>query len=113
MASIGHDAWAIAHAKCSVWVKNKKCQKGENNDCLTSLKMLSAKNRPQKHLILEKREQFENGQNRPRCMQNAQFGSKIKNAKKNAKNDCLTSLKMLCAKKPIQETLNIRNMKTV
>ena len=27
MAKIGHDAWAIAHAKWSVWFKIKKAKK--------------------------------------------------------------------------------------
>ena len=27
MAKIGHDAWAIAYAKWSVWINNEKCQK--------------------------------------------------------------------------------------
>ena len=36
MAKNGHDAWAIAHLECSVWVKNYKRQKGAKNDCLTS-----------------------------------------------------------------------------
>ena len=27
MARVGHDAWAIAHAKCSVWVKIKNAKK--------------------------------------------------------------------------------------
>ena len=44
------------------------------------IKAVVRKSRSKKKLILEKREQFENGQNRP--MQNAQFGSKIENAKK-------------------------------
>ena len=49
-----------------------------------------------------------------RPMQNAQFGSKIKNAKKGAKNDSTTTLKLLCAKKTDpKNTLNIGKMTTV
>ena len=40
MAKIGHHAWAIAHAKWSVWVKNKTCQKGVKNDPTTTLELL-------------------------------------------------------------------------
>ena len=45
MAKIGQYAWAIAHAKWSVWVKNLKCQKGAKNVCTTTLELLCAKNR--------------------------------------------------------------------
>ena len=41
-------------------------------------------------------------------MQNGQFGSKIKNAKKVQKNDCKTTLELLCAKKPIEKRPNIQ-----
>ena len=68
MTRIRHHAWAIAQAKCSGWVENEKYQKGAKNYCLTSLKMLCAKNRCKKHLLLEKSGQFENGQNRSQCM---------------------------------------------
>ena len=43
MARIGHDPLAIAHTKCSVWAKNKKCQKGAKNDSTTTLKLLCQK----------------------------------------------------------------------
>ena len=54
MTKIGEDAWTIADAKWSIWVKNKKCQKGVKNDCTSTLKLLCAKNRAKKHLIFEK-----------------------------------------------------------
>ena len=54
MAKIGHDAWAIAHAKWSVWVKRSKCQEGEKNDFATTLKFLCEKNCSKKPLIFEK-----------------------------------------------------------
>ena len=46
MAKIGHNAWAIAHGKWSVWVKNQKCQKGAKNYSTSSLKLLCAKTAP-------------------------------------------------------------------
>ena len=46
MAKIGQYAWAIAHAKGSLWVKNLKCQKGAKNDCPTTLELLCAKTAP-------------------------------------------------------------------
>ena len=36
MAKIGHHAWAIAHAKWSVWVKFKNVKKGGKNDRTTT-----------------------------------------------------------------------------
>ena len=66
MAKIGHNAKARAFAKWSVWVKNKKCQKGAKNGCATSdIRVVVWKKPLQKHLILEKGEYFENGQNWP------------------------------------------------
>ena len=101
-AKLGPNAWAIAHAKWSVWVKNLKRQKGAQNHCATTLKMLCAKNRAKKYLILDKREHFQNGQNWPRCMgysscKMVSLGQKFKTAERCA-NHCATTLKMLCAK---------------
>ena len=45
MAKIGHDAKAIAFAKWSVWVRNKKYQIRADNDCTTTLELFSAKKR--------------------------------------------------------------------
>ena len=39
-------------------------------------------------------------------MQNNRFGSKIQNAKNEGKNDCMTILELLSAKKPLQKTPN-------
>ena len=61
MAEIGHDAWAVARAKWSVWVKNAKCQKGAKNNFTTTLNLLFAKNRCKNHLIFQKWQHFENG----------------------------------------------------
>ena len=52
----------------SLGQKLKNAKKVRNSGCTTKLKLFCAKNGSKKHLILEKREQFENGQNRPRCM---------------------------------------------
>ena len=40
---IGHIAKAIAFAKCSVWVKNKKCQIHAKNDCTRAFELFFAK----------------------------------------------------------------------
>ena len=67
---IGHLAKAMAHAKaitfakCSVWVKNQKCQKHAKNHCTRTLELFCAKNRSKKHQLLEKLDDFEN---RPSC----------------------------------------------
>ena len=68
MAKIGDDVWAIVHAKWSVWVKNQKCEEGEKNDLRRHLSCSVQKNPSKKHLLLEKWQHFENGQNWPRCM---------------------------------------------
>ena len=54
MAKIGHDAKAIAFAKRSVWVKNKKCQKGAKNNSASTLELSCAKNSSEKDLLFEK-----------------------------------------------------------
>ena len=59
--------WAKAHAKWSVWVKNEKCEKGAKIDSTTTLEWLCEKHRVKKHLIVKKREAFENGQNWPKA----------------------------------------------
>ena len=83
--------------------KIKNVKKVRQNDCTTTLKLLCSKNSSKKHLIFEKWEHFENGQNWPRCMgyspcKMVSLWSKIKNARKGAKNDCTTTLELLCAK---------------
>ena len=40
MAKIGQHAWAIAHGKWSVWVKNEKCQKVARKDFTIILELL-------------------------------------------------------------------------
>ena len=43
--------------------------------------------------------------------QNGQFGSKIKIPKKHAKIDSRITLDQFCAKKPVEKTPNIREMR--
>ena len=54
MAKIGHNAWAIAFAKCSVWVQNQNSKKNKKNDSTSTLELFCAKNGVKKHLIFEK-----------------------------------------------------------
>ena len=56
MAKIGHDAKAIAFAKRSVWVKNKKCQKGAKNNSASTLELSCAKNCSKKKTFYSKNE---------------------------------------------------------
>ena len=63
MAKIGHDAKALVFAKWSVCVKNYTGQNGAKNGCTITLELMCEKKKPsKKHLILEEREHFENGQ---------------------------------------------------
>ena len=54
MVKIGHNAWAIAFAKCSVWVQNYNSKKHVKNDSRSTLELFCAKNGLKKHLIFEK-----------------------------------------------------------
>ena len=68
MAQIGHNAWAIAFAKCSVWVQNQNSKKNKKNDSTSTLELFCAKNGLKKHLRFENLQVFENGQNWSQCM---------------------------------------------
>ena len=112
MAKIGHDADAIAFAKWSVWVKNLKCQKGAKNDSTTTLKMSCGKNCPEKHLLFEKWEHFENGQNWPRhkgysLCKMVSLGQKLKMPKRCGKRFYYL-IKVVMCKKPFRKTPNTR-----
>ena len=48
MAKIGHNAWAIAFAKCSVWVQNYNSKKHVKNDSRSTLELFKCKKRLQK-----------------------------------------------------------------
>ena len=51
---IGHYAKAIAHAKSSLWLKNKNSKKHVKIHSTNHLQLFSAKNRSKKHEIFEK-----------------------------------------------------------
>ena len=94
-----------------------KMPKSAKSDCLTSLKVLCPKNRSKKHLLLEKRERFENGQNRPRCMgyrpcKMLSLGQKLKMPKRYEKR-FYEHIEVVVCKKPLQKTPNIRKMTAV
>ena len=48
MAKIGHNAWAIAFAKCSVWVQNQNSTKHVKNDSKSTLELFCGKKRLEK-----------------------------------------------------------------
>ena len=43
IGKIGHNAWAIAVAKCSIWFKNESSIKRLKNDCKSTLESFCAK----------------------------------------------------------------------
>ena len=96
--------WAIAHAKMVSWGK-KKCQKGANNDCKTTLELLCAKNRFRKGLICEKREPFENGQNWPKAwvIAHAKWSVWVK-MRKRCEKKLYEHIGVVVCKKPRQKT---------
>ena len=115
MAKIGHDVWAIAHAKWSVWVKNQKRTKGPKNDWTTTLELLCAKDPSRKHLIFETWEHFQNGQHWPQCMgyspcKMVSLGQKLKTVKRCTKRLC-DNIKNVVCEKPLQKTPNIGKMR--
>ena len=67
MAKNGHNAKAIAHAKHAVWVKKLNSLKHAKNISTKTLKLFNEKNCSKKQLILEKWENFENGQKWSQC----------------------------------------------
>ena len=75
------------------------------------IKAVVRKSRSKKNLILEKREQFENGQNRPRCKM-LSLGQKLKMPKRCEKR-LFDLIKDVVWKIPLQKTPNIRRMTTV
>ena len=75
-------------------------------------KKVQSKNRSKKHLILDKREHFQNGQNWPRCMgyspcKIVSLGENLKAAKRCTERLC-DNIKNVVCKKPLQKTPNIR-----
>ena len=65
MAKIGHYAKAIGFAKGDEFCSKIKIENHAKKDTGTSLELLCAKNGFKKHLIFEKWQVFENGQNWP------------------------------------------------
>ena len=115
MAKIGHHAWAIAHAKWSVWVKNEKCQKGVKNDHTTTLELVWAKSAPKKQLLLEKLKNFKNGEKWPPCMgyspcKVVSLGQKLKMLK-NCEKLSYDHIKFNMSKKVLQKTPNTGKMR--
>ena len=103
----------VGYSLCKIVSLGQKLKtaKTGKNDCATTLKMLSAKNRSKKHLILDKREHFQNGQNWPRCpCKMISLGQKLKTAKRCTKRLC-DNIKNVVWKKPLQKAPNIRKMR--
>ena len=102
MATNGHNAMAIAHAKYSVWVKKKNCLTHAKNVSTNTLKLCYAKNGCKKQLIFEKWEHFENGKKWPHCKgyspcKIARLDQKI-NCLKHGKNVFISTLELFDAK---------------
>ena len=79
--------------------------------------MLCARNRSNKHLIFEKREQFENGHNRQRCIGYSPWkmltlGLKLK-MRKRCEKRFFDLIKNVVCKKALQQTPNIRKKRAV
>ena len=109
-----HDA--IAHAKLSVCGQKLKMPKGcEKRLCDHVRSCCVPKNRSKKHLIFEKWEHFENGQNWPRCMgyspcKMVSLGQKLKMLKRCEKR-LYYHIKGVVCKKQLQKRPNIRKMR--
>ena len=68
MVNSGHHAEAIAFAESPLWVKNYKFRKNTKYNSRSPLELFCAKQvRKKKHLIFEKWQHFQNGQNWPPC----------------------------------------------
>ena len=121
---IGHLSKAIAHAKavnlakCSVGVKNLKCQKDMKNDSLTTLELFCAKNLWKKHQISEKSDNFEK---RPSCKgysackgfslgEMRSLGQKLKR-RKTCEKQFFKNVAVFLCKKPLEKTPNTREMR--
>ena len=103
----------VGYSPCKMLSLGQKLKmpKGAKNDSSTTLKMSRAKTRSKKHLIFEKREQFENGQNRPRRVgyspcKMLSSGQKLKIPKRCEKR-LYDHIEVLVRKKPLQNTPNI------
>ena len=92
-----------------IGLKFKNAKSVQKYDSTTTLEWLCAKNCVKTHLIVKKGEHFENGQNWPKgwAIAQANWSVWVKNQKcqKSAKNDCKTSLELLCAKNRVKKDL--------
>ena len=82
MVKIGHNAKAIGFAKWSAWLKNSNCQKHAKNVSRDTLELFCAKKRRQKKPNIREMTSFGEWSKlatmqRPKALQNGQFGSKI------------------------------------
>ena len=103
---------AIAIAKSSVWGKKLNCKKDIKNQFTDKLKLFYAKSRSKKLPIFEKLDYFEN---RPLCKGYSPckfltLSQKLK-FQKTCQNPFYKSFKVVLCKKPLQKTLNIRDMR--
>ena len=117
MVKNGHNAKAIAHAKYSLWVQKFNCLKQAKNVSTNTLKLFYAKTDSKKHLIFKKWDHFKNGQKRPQCKGYSPckiltLGQKIKLPKTCQKRFYKHIKVVLCKKKRLQKTANIRKMRS-
>ena len=107
---IGHLAKAIHCAKWSVWVKNWNGQKRAQNDSTSTLELFCAKNRWEKHQILQKWGHFENRQSCKgyRLCKMVSLGEKLK-WPRTCQNDSTSTLELFCAKDRWKNTKYSRN----
>ena len=109
MAKIGHNAWAIAFAKCSVCVKNYNSKKHVKNHSRSTLELFGAKKGFKKHLIFENWQLFQNGHNWSQNMgyslwKMLSLGPKLK-FKTHVKHALRSTLELFCAKKGLKKHL--------
>ena len=101
----------MGYSPCKIVSLGQKLKmlKGAKNDCTSTLKLLCAKNRSKKHLIFEKWQHFENGQNWPRCMgyspcKMVSLGQKLK-MPKSCKKRLYDHIQVFVCKKPLKKHL--------
>ena len=88
-------------------LKLKKQNKTREKRCYDHITVFLGKNPLEKHQIFDKLDDFEN---RPSGKMFS-VGHKLKKKKKDAKNHSTIILELFCAKKPLEETPNIREMR--
>ena len=108
---IGHIAKDIAPAKSSLCVKNQKFQKTCQNSFYKSSRVVLSKKPLQKTPNIREMRPLSKSAIMQRPMQNPHFASKIKSSKKHVKIHSTNHLELFCAKKTLQKTPNIREMR--